>query len=55
MMNHELINQYGDPVWCANRRMEDLQNMDKVEPHDVDGLNNLFIMTKLLLLRLQGV
>ena len=48
-----LINEYGDPVLCANKVLRDLQNFDTVKANDIEGLRNLHIRGKQLVLRLQ--
>ena len=48
-----LIMEYGDPVLGANKMLKDLQNMDRVKPDNIDGLRNLHVRSKQLVLRLQ--
>ena len=48
-----LIMEYGDPVLGANKMLKDLQNMDRVKMENIDGLRNLHIKSKQLVLRLQ--
>ena len=48
-----LINEYGDPALCANKMLRDLQNLERVKANDVEGLRNLHIRSKQLVLRVQ--
>ena len=48
-----LINEYGDPALCSNKMLRDLQNLDRVKASDIEGLRNLHVRSKLLVLRLQ--
>ena len=48
-----LINEYGDPALCANKMLRDIQNLDRVKANDIEGLRNLHIRSKQLVLRLQ--
>ena len=48
-----LISEYGDPVLGANKMLKDLQNMERVKSGNVDGLRNLHVRSKQLVLRLQ--
>ena len=48
-----LINEYGDPALCANKMLRDLQNLDRVKANDIEGLRNLHVRSKQLVLRLQ--
>ena len=48
-----LIYEYGDPVLGANKMLKDLQNMERVKAGNVDGLRNLHVRSKQLVLRLQ--
>ena len=48
-----LINEYGDPALCANKMLRDLQNLDRVKANDIEGLRNLHVQSKQLVLRLQ--
>ena len=48
-----LIMEYGDPVLGAKKMLKDLQNMDRVKADNIDGLQNLHVRSKQLVLRLQ--
>ena len=48
-----LITEYGDPVLGANKMLKELQNMDRVKMENIDGLRNLHVRSKQLVLRLQ--
>ena len=48
-----LINEYGDLALCANKMLRDLQNLERVKANDVEGLRNLHIRSKQLVLRVQ--
>ena len=48
-----LINEYGDPALCANKMLRDMQNIYRVKANDIEGLRNLHIRGKQLVLRLQ--
>ena len=48
-----LIAEYGDPVLGANKMLKDLQNMERVKAGDIDGLRNIHVRSKQLVLRLQ--
>ena len=48
-----LINEYGDPALCTNKTLRDMQNLDRVKANDIEGLRNLHIRDKQLVLRLQ--
>ena len=48
-----LINKYGYPALCANKMLRDIQNLDRVKANDIEGLRNLHIRGKQLVLRLQ--
>ena len=48
-----LITEYGDPALCANKMLRDLQNLDRVKANDLEGLRNLHVTSKQLVLRLQ--
>ena len=48
-----LINEYGDPALCANKMLRDLQNLERVKANDIEGLRNLHLRSKQLVLRLQ--
>ena len=48
-----LINEYGDPALCANKMLRDIQTLDRVKANDIEGLCNLHIPSKQLVLRLQ--
>ncbi len=48
-----LINEYGDPALCANKMLRDLQNLERVKANDFEGLRNLHVRSKQLVLRLQ--
>ena len=48
-----LIGEYGDPVLGANKMLKDLQNMERVKAGDIDGLQNIHVRSKQLVLRLQ--
>ena len=48
-----LINEYGDPILGANKMLKDLQNMERVKAGDIEGLRNIHIRSKQLVLRLQ--
>ena len=48
-----LINEYGDPALCANKMLRDIQNFDRVKANDIEGLRNLHIQGKQLVIRLQ--
>ena len=48
-----LIGEYGDPVLGANKMLKDLQNMERVKAGDIDGLRNIHVRSKQLVLRLQ--
>ena len=48
-----LINEYGDPALCANKMLRDLQNLDRVKANDIEGLRNLHVRSKQLVLCLQ--
>ena len=48
-----LINEYRNPALCANRMLRDKQNLDSVKANDIEGLGNLHIRGKQLVLRLQ--
>ena len=48
-----LISEYGDPMLGANKILKDLQNMERKRTGDLDGLRNLHVRSKQLVLRLQ--
>ena len=48
-----LITEYGDPALGANKMLKDLQNMERVKAGSMDGLRNLHVRSKQLVLRLQ--
>ena len=48
-----LINEYGDPALCANKMLRDIQNLYRVKANDIEGLRNLHVWSKQLVLRLQ--
>ena len=48
-----LIGEYGDPVLGANKMLKDLQNMERVKAGDIEGLRNIYVRSKQLVLRLQ--
>ena len=48
-----LINEYGDPALCANKMLRDLQNLERVKANDLEGLRNLHVRSKQLVLCLQ--
>ena len=48
-----LISEYGDPVLGANKMLKDLQNMDRIKAGDIDGLRNIHVRSKQLVLQLQ--
>ena len=48
-----LINEYGDPALSAEKMIRDLQNLDRVKANDLEGLRNLHVRSKQLVLRIQ--
>ena len=48
-----LIAKYGDPVLGENKMLKDFQNMERVKTENIDGLRNLNVRSKQLVLRLQ--
>ena len=46
-----LIGEYGDPVLGANKMLKDLQNMERVKAGDIDGLRNIHVRSKQLVLQ----
>ena len=48
-----LIAEYCNPVLGVNKMLKDLQNMERIKAGDIEGLSNIHVRSKQLVLQLQ--